>query len=69
VIAAELVGPSGRIAAVEIDAALADKARAALAAWPQVAVRTDDGTRLSFAPVEVLSVPGRLYRLRRYARS
>jgi protein-L-isoaspartate(D-aspartate) O-methyltransferase len=55
-IAAELVGPSGRITAVEIDAALADKARAALAPWPQVAICIGDGSCLSFTPVDVVFV-------------
>ena len=42
-IAAELVGPAGKITAVEVDAPLAEKARVALARWPQVVVKNADG--------------------------
>lgn len=40
---AELVGPTGRITAVEHDAGLAARARDHLAPWPQVAVVAGDG--------------------------
>jgi len=44
-ILAELVGPAGRVVAVEIDSGLAERARACLAPWPQVRVETGDGSR------------------------
>jgi protein-L-isoaspartate(D-aspartate) O-methyltransferase len=53
-IAAELVGSTGKVAAIEIDATLAEKARAALAPWPQVMVSNADGARTSFDPVDVI---------------
>jgi len=43
-IIAEIVGPAGRVAAIEIDPGLAERARANLArAWPQANVVTADG--------------------------
>jgi protein-L-isoaspartate(D-aspartate) O-methyltransferase len=53
-IIAELVGSAGRVTAVEIDATLAQKARAALADWPQVRVIHADGARTSFEPVDAI---------------
>lgn len=53
-IAAELIGPSGKVTAVEIDTVLAAKASEALALWPQVAVRNADGTAPAFEPVDVI---------------
>jgi protein-L-isoaspartate(D-aspartate) O-methyltransferase len=53
-IAAELVGPAGQISAIEIDATLAEKARAALAPWPQVSVSNADGAHTSFDPADVV---------------
>src|SRR5271166_1967370 len=44
-IMAELVGPGGRVTAVEHDAGLADRSAAALAAWPQVTAVQADGAR------------------------
>ena len=44
---AEMVGPSGKVIAAEIDADLCEKARANLASWPQVAVI---GDALAFTP-------------------
>jgi protein-L-isoaspartate(D-aspartate) O-methyltransferase len=55
-IMAELVGPTGRVSAVELDAALAERARAALALWPQVAVRNTDAASARFEPVDVAVV-------------
>ena len=49
-IIAELVASAGRVTAVEIDATLAERARAALADWPQVRVIEADGARNSFEP-------------------
>jgi protein-L-isoaspartate(D-aspartate) O-methyltransferase len=43
-ILAELVGPSGRVYACEVDPALADRARAHLAPWPQVEVDASDAS-------------------------
>ncbi|EIM26236.1 protein-L-isoaspartate O-methyltransferase family protein [Microvirga lotononidis] len=42
-ILAELVGPSGRVIAVEYDPDLAEQARANLAAWPNVEIVQGDG--------------------------
>jgi protein-L-isoaspartate(D-aspartate) O-methyltransferase len=53
-IAAELVGSAGRVTAVEIDATLAQRARAALADWPQVRLIQADGARTSFEPVDAI---------------
>jgi protein-L-isoaspartate(D-aspartate) O-methyltransferase len=53
-IAAELVGPAGKVTAIEIDPSLAEKARVALALWPQVTVRNADGARSAFDPVDVI---------------
>lgn len=53
---AELVGPLGRVIAVEIDQALADRARIALEPWPQVAVVHADGARGSFNPADSIVV-------------
>jgi protein-L-isoaspartate(D-aspartate) O-methyltransferase len=40
---ADIVGPSGRVTALEIDAELARGARANLSGWPQVRVEAGDG--------------------------
>ena len=53
-IIAELVGSAGRVTAVEIDATLAAKARAALANWRQVSVIRADGARTSFEPADAI---------------
>jgi protein-L-isoaspartate(D-aspartate) O-methyltransferase len=53
-IVAELVGLAGRVTAVEIDATLAQRARAALVNWPQVRVIEADGARNSFEPVDAI---------------
>jgi len=53
-IAAELVGSSGKVTAIEIDAKLAQEARPALALWPQVRVSNADGSRTSLAPVDAI---------------
>ncbi len=55
-ILAELVGPRGRVIAVEIDQALADRARIALEPWPQVTVIHADGARGPFDPADVIVV-------------
>ena len=51
---AELVGPTGKITAIEIDAGLAEKARAALMPWPQIVVSHADGANLSFEPADLI---------------
>lgn len=55
-ILAELVGPHGRVIAVEIDDFLADRARIALEPWPQVTVIHADGARGPFDPADVIVV-------------
>lgn len=50
-IAAELVGSTGKVTAIEIDATLAEKARAALPPWPQVTVNHADGARTGWVDV------------------
>ena len=50
-ILAELVGPQGRVMAVEIDGKLAEQARVALQPWPQAVAITADGT--AYDPGEV----------------
>ena len=53
-ILAELTGPQGRITAIEIDAGLAERARAALEPWPQVAVIHCDGSGGPFEPADIV---------------
>jgi protein-L-isoaspartate(D-aspartate) O-methyltransferase len=53
-IIAELVGAAGRVTAVEIDSTLAQKAKDALADWPQVKVIHADGADTSFEPVDAI---------------
>jgi protein-L-isoaspartate(D-aspartate) O-methyltransferase len=51
---AELVGPTGRVSAIEIEEPLAERAREALAPWPQVTVTNADGANASFAKSDVV---------------
>ena len=53
-VVAELVGPTGKVTAIEIDAGLAEKARAALKPWPQITVSNADGATLSFEPADLI---------------
>jgi protein-L-isoaspartate(D-aspartate) O-methyltransferase len=53
-VVAELVGLAGKIAAIEIDAGLAEKARTALKPWPQITVSNADGAALSFEPADLI---------------
>ena len=53
-IIAELAGPTGKITAIEIDAGLAGRARAALMPWPQITVGNADGASMFFEPVDVV---------------
>ena len=55
-ILAELTGSGGRVTAIEIDEALAGKARIALEPWPQVAVVHGDGSSGPFEPADVIVV-------------
>jgi protein-L-isoaspartate(D-aspartate) O-methyltransferase len=55
-ILAELVGPAGKVEAVEIDPVLAAKATIALAPWRQVEVAAADGVNAVFEPVDVILV-------------
>ena len=55
-ILAEVVGPQGRITAIEIDKAIAERARIALAPWPLVNVLHGDGSRGPFEPADIIVV-------------
>lgn len=55
-ILAELIGPTGRIIAIEIDEGLAARARIALEPWPQVTVIHGDGAHESLAPSDIIVV-------------
>jgi protein-L-isoaspartate(D-aspartate) O-methyltransferase len=55
-ILAELTGPQGKIITIEIDDALATRARIALEPWPQVTVIHADGALGPFDPVDVIVV-------------
>jgi protein-L-isoaspartate(D-aspartate) O-methyltransferase len=51
-ILAELVGPSGSVTALEVEADLAARAQDALAAWPQVTVMAKDASELTDLPFD-----------------
>ena len=51
---AELVGPTGKITAIEIHPGLAGQARAALAPWSQVMVSNADGASMVFEPADLI---------------
>ena len=53
-IMAELVGPRGKVTAIEIDASLAEKAHIALEPWPQITVTNADGANFSFEPADLV---------------
>ncbi len=53
-ILAELVGRTGKVSAIEIDEQLAERARAALAPWPQVSVINGDGANVSLGESDVV---------------
>jgi protein-L-isoaspartate(D-aspartate) O-methyltransferase len=55
-ILAELVGLTGQITAMEINAPLVDKAHSALAPWQQVTVSNADGANMSFNPADLIVV-------------
>jgi protein-L-isoaspartate(D-aspartate) O-methyltransferase len=53
-ILAELVGLQGGVEAIEIEAVIAERARTALAPWPQVVVVNGNGANGPFAPADVI---------------
>ncbi len=55
-ILAELVGPGGRVTAVEFDPGLAARAQANLKPWPQVSVHQGDGCTFPFDLADVIYV-------------
>jgi protein-L-isoaspartate(D-aspartate) O-methyltransferase len=55
-ILAEVVGTGARVTAVEIDQGIAERARAALAPWPQVTLIEGDGAQGPWQPVDALVV-------------
>ena len=55
-ILAEVCGPSGNVAAAEVRADLAARARENLAPWPQVAVHCDDGTAVDPGPCDAMLI-------------
>ena len=57
-ILAEIVGPRGRVLAVELDPELCQRARHNLRRWRQVEVRHGDGTQEPREPVDVVFVHG-----------
>jgi len=50
----ELVGPSGKVVAIEVDPALAEKARAALQPWPRVEVVVGNALETELPPVDAI---------------
>jgi len=55
-IIAEVVGPRGKVVAIEVDEALAARARANLARWNTVDVIAQDGSKYDPGPVDVIFV-------------
>jgi len=55
-ILAEQIGADGKIVAVEIDLGVAERARIALAPWPQVTVVNGDGSSGPFEPADIVVV-------------
>jgi len=55
-IAAELVGDTGEVTAIEIDVALAEQARVALAPWRRVSVLNADGSSALLDPTDMIIV-------------
>jgi protein-L-isoaspartate(D-aspartate) O-methyltransferase len=53
-ILAGLIGPQGKVVAVEIDESLAARARIALEPWPHVTVIHGDGAQGPFGPADVI---------------
>jgi protein-L-isoaspartate(D-aspartate) O-methyltransferase len=57
-ILAEIVGPGGRVLAIELDPELCERARRNLRRWRQVEVRHADGAQQPQEPVDVVWVHG-----------
>jgi protein-L-isoaspartate(D-aspartate) O-methyltransferase len=55
-IMASLVGPSGRVTAIEFDPELAKRARNNFRDWPNVRVMEGDGSLVDFEPADVIYV-------------
>ena len=55
-IMAEMVGPNGRVTAIEFDQELADRAAANLKSWPNAQVVCGDGSSVVFDPADVIYV-------------
>lgn len=55
-IMAEMVGPTGRVTAIEFDRELADRAIANLRAWPNAEVVNGDGSSVVFDPADAIYV-------------
>jgi protein-L-isoaspartate(D-aspartate) O-methyltransferase len=55
-IMAHMVGPSGRVTGVEFERELAERARANVAAWPNVEIIEGDGALVDFDPADVIYV-------------
>ena len=55
-ILAEVVGPAGRVTAIDIDEGMAEWARMAMSPWPQVIVVHGDGAGGLFEPADVVVV-------------
>jgi len=55
-ILAELVGPTGKIRAIDIHPDIAARAREALAPWPQVQVEHADGSKIALEPADLIVV-------------
>ena len=53
-ILAELTGPRGKVTAIDIDEAIAERARVALGNWPQIVVVHGDGSIGPFEPADVI---------------
>ncbi len=53
---AHMVGPAGRVTGIEFDPALAARARANFAGWPNVEILTGDGATVPFDPADVVYV-------------
>jgi len=52
----EMTGPAGRVTAIEVDPDLAGRARANLAQWPNVELRTGDGNEFDPGPVDAVFI-------------
>jgi protein-L-isoaspartate(D-aspartate) O-methyltransferase len=55
-ILAELVGPGGRVTAIEFDPGLAARAQLNLKPWPQASANQGDGCTFPFEPADVIYV-------------